>query len=78
MSIEFDSSKNQIIKIMSESKLCLIFVLTEEILILPSKIPTLYLHHQQLHQDVFNDLLVMKTEKTGQILLSWELTVDLK
>ena len=63
---------------MSESNLCLIFLLTEEILILPSKIPILYLHHQQPHPDVCNDLLVMKTEKTGQILLSWELTVDLK
>ena len=63
---------------MSESNLCLIFLLTEEILILPSNIPILYLHHQQLHQDVCNDLLVMKPEKTGQILLSWELTVDLK
>ena len=63
---------------MSKSKMCLIFVLTVEILILPSKITTLNIHQQKLHEDVCNDLLVMKTEKTGQILLSWELTVDLK
>ena len=36
---------------MSESNLCLIFLLTEEILILLSKIPTLNLHHQKLHED---------------------------
>ena len=47
---------------MSESNLCLIFLLTEEILILLSKIPTLNLHHHKLHEDVYvyNDLLVMK------------------
>ena len=65
---------------MSESNLCLIFLLTEEILILLSKIPTLNIHHQKLNEDVYvyNDLLVMKIEKTERILHSWELTVDLK
>ena len=63
---------------MSESKLCLVIVLTEEILILPSKTSTLNIHQQKLHEDVYNDLLVRKIEKTERILHSWELTVDLK